>query len=493
VTRRGFTMLQGRAGRLPLLAVIALWHVGAAGQPISFTPVAEGFFGATDLQFAPGDPTAFVSEQDGRIHVVVGAGPRPTPFLDIRDRVVNIGESGLLAFAFDPQWPADPFVYVHYTRELPTSPVTYQAVFSRFQADPSTRVANPGSEAVLLRITKPSDGPDRRGNGHQGGSIVFGNDGYLYLTVGDAQQSAYAQMTTNLVGTVLRLDVNGGGSALDCGEGPGIATVPANNPLSDGPGGNCDEILAYGLRNPWRMSFDSPTGTFWIGDVGEGTWEEVNILDAGANYGWPIMEGSHCTPQNPGCDQTGLMTPIWEYPRSEGQSIIGGYVYRGSNIPWLQGRYVYSDFISGRVWALDRSTGSNQQVGLRPGLATSLGSDASGELYLLDFSAGVYRIDPGPVPAPQAPTGSSPVLTVLGPNPVESTTTLEVIADVAGLARILLVDSLGRTAAALFDGYLEAGSNVAVPFDATSFAPGLYVVRLMTSTGEATARIVISR
>jgi len=457
------------------------------------TPVAAGFHNATDIQFPPGDATGFVSTQTGVIHVIEGTGPRTTPFLDISDRVVSIGESGLLGFAFDPQWPADPYVYVHYTRELPTSPVTYQAVFARYQADPATRVASPGSEAVVLRITKPEDGPDRPGNGHQGGAIVFGSDGHLYLTVGDAQQRANAQMTTNLLGAVLRVDVNGGGTPLDCGEGQGIGTVPTGNPLSDGPGADCDEIFAYGFRNPWRITRDRGTGAIWIGDVGEASWEEVDVLQAGGNYGWPIMEGTHCTDTNPGCDQSPFALPVWDYGRSQGGAISGGYVYRGSSIPWLHGHYVYGDFVSGRVWALDPSNWTNQQIASIQGLISGFGESPSGELYLLDLTLGVYRIDGGPVGVAEGPSREALSLVTVGANPAGSRSSLRAVDATGGPARVVLLDLVGRRVATLFEGLLEPGQPRLVPLDASALPPGVYVAQLITGAGQASARVVVTR
>ncbi len=299
-------------------------------------------------------------------------------FLDIRDRVNDRGEEeGLLGLAFDPQYADNGHFYVYYSASGPR-----RSVVSRFSASADGR-AGPGSERILLEVPQPF-------SNHNGGQIAFGPDGYLYIALGDGgsrgDPQGNGQDLGTLLGSILRIDV----STVDS---TGAYAVPADNPFV-GHSGARPEIWAYGLRNPWRFSFDRATGDLWTADVGQNRFEEVDIIRPGLNYGWNIMEGEECFARSD-CDRTGLEIPVAEYGREDGCSVTGGYVYRGSSLPSLYGAYVYGDYCSGRIWALrhdgDEVTERMQIVdsGLR---IPSFGEDAGGELYVLSFDGTIYRL-----------------------------------------------------------------------------------------------------
>ncbi len=304
-------------------------------------------------------------------------------FLDIRERVNDAGsEEGLLGLAFDPGYETNGHFYVYYTASPPS-----RSVLSRFSVSPSdSNEADPGSELVILQVDQPY-------SNHNGGSLVFGPDGYLYLGLGDGGSDGdprgHGQNLSTLLGSVIRIDV----SRSSLGE---RYFVPSDNPFVNLTGAR-GEIWAYGLRNPWRFSFDLATGLLWAADVGQNLYEEVDIIKRSGNYGWNKMEGLHCYPQSLSqCDKTGLELPIIEYTHAEGCSITGGYVYGGSRLPSLHGAYVYGDFCSGKIWAL-RFDGGRVTEHLElvdSGLhIPSFGEDAEGELYILSFDGKIYKLE----------------------------------------------------------------------------------------------------
>jgi glucose/arabinose dehydrogenase len=254
--------------------------------------------------------------------------------------------------------------------------------FSVSQGDPN--VADPGSETVIMEIPQPY------GN-HNGGQLAFGPDGYLYIGLGDggsgSDPTGNGQNVGTVLGAILRIDVEGVSDEKSY-------AIPPDNPFV-GIDGVREEIWAYGLRNPWRFSFDTETGFLWAGDVGQNRWEEIDVVKKGLNYGWNIMEGRHCFSPATDCDSTALEMPVAEYARAEGCSITGGYVYRGGDVPWLVGAYVYGDFCSGKIWGLGYDDGSvtEQALLLDSGLSiTSFGQDLDGTLYVLSRNEGIYRI-----------------------------------------------------------------------------------------------------
>jgi len=343
----------------------------------------------------PGDTSRlFVVERAGRIRIVdLATGTLlPTPFLDISPMVRTGSERGLLGLAFHPQYATNGLFYIHYS-STQGGCADHCARVSEFAVSADPNVADAASERVLLVVSQPA------GN-HDGGWIDFGPDGYLYVAFGDGggrdDQFGNGQNLGSLLATLLRLDVNG--------RDPGLEyAIPPDNPFVGQPGA-LPEIWAYGLRNPWRCSFDRATGDLWIADVGQNAWEEIDVADAaagggaGANYGWSVLEGTHCFPSPP-CDPTPHVAPIYEYSHAEGCSISGGYVYRGCRMPFLQGRYFFADYCGGWVRSLVLDAGAATDVQDHAALAVaspaSFGQDADGELYVVSIQGGrIYRIEP---------------------------------------------------------------------------------------------------
>ncbi len=347
---------------------------------------------------APGDASRwFVVEQQGIVRVfpntpnVSNADVRV--FADIRSRVVSGGERGLLGMAFHPDFANGNFeVFLSYTRMTGV----LQSVINRFRSNDNGMTLNTSMDDIILTI--PQDA-----NNHNGGQIAFGPDGFLYAGWGDGGGSGdpldRAQDTSNLLGTITRIDVDGGMPYAIPPGNPFFAN--AANPCPQGfGGGDCPEIYAYGFRNPWRWSFDMMTGDLWVGDVGQSQWEEVNRVMLGGNYGWRCREGMHdFNMMGMGCGGGGHIDPITEYGRNLGQSITGGYVYRGAAIPELFGFYVYGDFVQGRVWAIPASSqqGSlGEEILNTPFSISSFAEDQDGELYVVDYNGRMHRIIDAP-------------------------------------------------------------------------------------------------
>jgi glucose/arabinose dehydrogenase len=324
----------------------------------------------------------FVVEQEGIIKVFQNtSGVTITKqYLNITDRVSSGGEKGLLGLAFHPDYETNGYFYVNYTASNPE-----RTVISRFQVTSNPDSANKNSEFQILSFSQPY------GN-HNGGWIGFGpNDGYLYIATGDGGSSGdpqnYAQSINTLLGKILRVDINGGTPY----------TIPPTNPFFDSTNTQVKkEIYAWGLRNPWRCSFDPVTGWLWAGDVGQNNWEEIDLIQNGKNYGWRCYEGNH--PYNTtGCNYPEYIYPIWEYSHSVGYSITGGYVYRGPNLPELTGKYIYADYVTRKVWALSYdgiSQTSNTLLVTAPASVSSFGVDEFNELYITSFNGRIYKFNP---------------------------------------------------------------------------------------------------
>jgi glucose/arabinose dehydrogenase len=350
-----------------------------------------------DLQSArDGTGRLFVAEHRGIIKVLSnGQGSaaqakefnQSEVFLDIQDKVFFDGnELGLLGFAFHPDYENNGHFYVNYIADNPL-----RNVISSFTVSPTDpNKADPDSELIILEIVQPHPF-------HNGGQLVFGPDnGYLYIAVGDGGPpggaGGRAQDVTNLFGTVLRIDVDNPQGSLNYG-------IPADNPFSGNNEGIREEIYAYGLRNVFRMSFDAVTGKLWAGDVGEASREEIDIIQKGKNYGWPIMEGFSCFDPPSNCDETGLEEPVFDYGRENGdRTIIGGFVYRGNDVPQLEGVYVYGDFVTSRIWGLQFDEVNNpintELVDFDDFCLVSFGIDENNELYVVCFDGNIYTIVP---------------------------------------------------------------------------------------------------
>ncbi|HEV2121364.1 MAG TPA: PQQ-dependent sugar dehydrogenase [Chloroflexota bacterium] len=343
-----------------------------------------GFRGPLGLTHAgDGSGRLFVVEKPGTIRVIKGGGVLPAPFLDLSDRVRSEGyEQGLLGLAFHPQFAQNGQFVVNYTDR------SGDTMIVRFSARPGSDTADLNSAQTILHVNQPA-------RNHNGGHLLFGPDGYLYIGMGDGggggDQFGNAQNPSTLLGAMLRIDVNRA-------EGGRPYAIPADNPFV-GQSGWRPEIWAYGLRNPWRYTFDRATGDLYIADVGQNAYEEVNFQPAGAggqNYGWPRMEATHCFPPSTECDRSGLTIPIGEYGRTDGISITGGYVYRGQAQPQLQGAYIFGDFGSGKIWTLHRDASESWVQTLMtdsPAQISSFGEDEAGELFLTSLVNGnVYRV-----------------------------------------------------------------------------------------------------
>lgn len=345
---------------------------------VSLRQIVGGLTAPLDLQ-EPDDNSGrlFVVEQGGTIRIVQNGALVPAPFLDISSKVHMEGESGLLGLVFHPNYAQDPRFFVNYVRKLANGQL--QTVIAEFR-EPAANLnqADAGSERQLLVIDQPF-------SNHKAGQLAFGPDGDLYFGLGDGGSGGdpfgNGQNRQTLLGKMLRIDV-------DSAPGPGLAyAIPPDNPFAGG--GGRPEIWAYGLRNPWRFSFDPPSGRMFIGDVGQDHYEEVDLGQKGANYGWNIMEGMHCFNPPAGCDQSGLTLPIAEYDHSIGDAIIGGYVYRGT-IAALQGKYVFAD-LTGKVFTLTENPPGTwtRATLLSPDTqVSSLGRDQAGELYVLEIASG---------------------------------------------------------------------------------------------------------
>lgn len=345
----------------------------------SWILVVEGLNKPLALTHAgDGSGRLFILEQPGLVRVVQGGALLSTPFLDIRDRVVDRNnEQGLLGLAFHPAYENNGMFFVNYTGK---GSDTY---ISRFSITSDPNIADPDSEKVLLRIPQPYAN-------HNGGHLLFGPDGHLYIGTGDGGSAGdpqgNAQNLNSLLGKMLRIDVDHGDPY----------AIPVDNPFVDG--GGLPEIWAYGLRNPWRYAFDRVTGDLYIGDVGQNTWEEVDVLSAslppGANLGWDFWEGTHAFEGTPSQDAV-MLPPVWEYDHTQGCSITGGIPYRGAYKDW-SGIYFYADFCSGIIWGLlqDGSGAWQNQVLFQTSAnITSFGEDETRELYRVDRTGSVYRLE----------------------------------------------------------------------------------------------------
>ncbi|HYH57425.1 MAG TPA: PQQ-dependent sugar dehydrogenase [Anseongella sp.] len=348
------------------------------------SPVAMG---------VPGDGTGrlFICEQRGLIKIISGGELLETPFLDLREKMVSMNDSyterGLLGLAFHPGFQSNRKFYVYYSAPSSAPGSDHKSVLSEFTASAANPDLADTQERILLEIEQPQ-------SNHNGGQLAFGPDGYLYIGTGDGGgagdrhgETGNGQDLGTLLGKILRIDVN---------KTPGYA-VPEDNPFA-GREGARPEIWAYGLRNPWRFSFDRENGRLFAGDVGQNSYEEVDIITKGGNYGWRVMEGAHCYDPGENCGTEGLVPPIDEYGRDVGISITGGYVYRGQAIPELKGRYVFADW-TGPLFALSESNGKFTRDNLRPSgkpaniRILSFGEDSEGELYVLT-SQGSTPVDP---------------------------------------------------------------------------------------------------
>ena len=355
--------------------------IGDDPPPVALQVVADGLADPIGVASAPGG-WLLVNERAGRVVAVhPGSGERAIA-LDISDRVLGEGERGLLGLVLHPDWPEVGRAFVHYSDRNGDTVLSELTGTQQGDAAPALDAA---SEVMLLTVDQPFAN-------HNGGQLAFGPDGYLWFGLGDGGAGGdplgNGQNPSALLGSILRLDVSA----------PGAYAVPADNPFADGADG-APEVYLYGLRNPWRFSFDPETGLLWVADVGQESYEEVDRIDAataaGANLGWNRMEGSHCFAEGT-CSSDGLVLPLAEYGHDQGCSITGGHVYRGGDVGGLQGWYLFADYCSGLLFGLPSDAeapvdGSAlaPRVLLETGRSiSSLGTDTDGELYLTDIGGG---------------------------------------------------------------------------------------------------------
>jgi glucose/arabinose dehydrogenase len=375
--KRGYTLL---------LVAMGCSESAAPGPDtvaIAIEPAAQGLTGAVYVTAPAGDAERlFVVQRGGIVAIIRDGAALATPFLDLSGAVGTGDEQGLLSIAFDPAYASNEYVYASYTNtDGDTRIVRYTVSADPDQLDPATA-------DTLLALAQPFPN-------HNGGLITFGPDGYLYVGLGDGggggDPDDNGQTLGTLLGSLLRLDVDGGSPY----------AIPADNPFV-GQTSARPEAWAHGLRNPWRFSFDRSTGDLYIADVGQNAVEEVNFQPAaspgGENYGWRIMEGSACHDPSSGCNTGGLTPPVYEYPHAEGCSVTGGYAYRGSAYPALEGRYFFADFCSGWIRSFAVLGGQAEDVqdhtsdlGTVPQIS-SFGEDGVGELYVVSLTGSVWQI-----------------------------------------------------------------------------------------------------
>jgi glucose/arabinose dehydrogenase len=426
-----------------------------------------------DFQYANDETNRlFVVEQRGIIKVFQNSSSASSAkvFLDITDRVSNISsEMGLLGLAFHPNYKSNGYFYVNYTISSP-SMMTRISRFKVSSTDPD--VADKNSELILLTQDQPF-------TNHKGGQTKFGPDGFLYLGLGDGGSGGdpnnNAQNKSTLLGKILRIDVNSTQGSLNYG-------IPSGNPFKGNTQGFREEIYAFGLRNPWRFSFDPVTGWLWCGDVGQNAWEEIDIIRSGGNYGWRCYEGLH--PYNTsGCNGTDYISPIFNYDHSGGNCcIIGGFVYRGQNVPELNGKYIFADYCSRTFWSLQYDSSSapvvTQLLTSPFGMPFAFGIDQNSELYICASDGKIYKFKPAVISVNPAVVNVSEYnLAQNYPNPFNPSTSIAINIPEQSSVHVQIMDTMGRVIQDLLNENKPKGSYN-LHWTAAKFASGIYFVRM---------------
>jgi len=475
--------------RIAVLAALSLLpcaaHAVYVAPAFPNLPVFDSPVGIQDP--LDGTDRLFVVERAGRIYVFQNdvSVAQHSLFLSIIDSVTTQTEGGLLGLAFHPGYETNGRFYVAYTNENPR-----RTILSRFTKSGSNpNAADPGSELRLIEL--------RQNNlYHKGGCLAFGADGYLYLSLGEDGNAANSQNLTVLEGKLLRIDVDHPAGGKNYG-------IPPGNPFAGSPNGEREEIYAFGFRNPWRFSFDPPTGRLWLGDVGQDTWEEIDLVQKARNYGWPRLEGEECY-SPPSCDTTGLDVdlPLFVYAHDGSASITGGFVYRGTTVPSLAGKYIYTDYITGQVWALAYNGVDppvNTELSINPGVGSipTFGIDKDNELYFTSFDGEVYRFFESTVSV-RSPAPRDGALVSVYPNPFAATATVEYATVTPGRVVLEILDVRGRRVSTLVDGNVGSGAHT-IAWNGRdpaghAQASGVYFCRLtVNGASPATERMVLVR
>jgi len=473
-----------------IAALVALFLLPGAARAVYVAPafpqlpVFDSPIGIQDP--LDGTDRLFVVERDGRIYVFQNDASvtQHSLFLSITDSVTTQTEGGLLGLAFHPGYESNGRFYVVYTHNDPR-----RTILSHFTVSANPNVANPGSELRLIELPQNN-------LYHKGGCLAFGPDGYLYLSLGDDGNSANSQNLTVLEGKLLRVDVDNPSGGLNYG-------IPPGNPFAGSPNGEREEIYAFGFRNPWRFSFDPPTDRLWLGDVGQDRWEEIDLVKKGRNYGWPRLEGNECY-EPPSCDTTGLDLdlPLLTYAHDGSASITGGFVYRGTTVPSLAGKYIYADYITGDVWALayngiDPPVNTGLSINPSVGFIPTFGVDQDNELYFTSLDGVVYRFFESTTGA-RPPTPRGGALVSVYPNPFAATATVEYSTVTPGRVLLEILDVRGRRVSTLVDGRVGSGAHAAAwdgrDLAGRAQASGVYFCRLTLKGAPAeTKRMVLVR
>lgn len=409
----------------------------------------------TDIQPAnDGTDRLFVVEKRGYIWVFPDeddvVGDDASLFLDVSSKVRTSGEAGLLGLAFDPDYKLNGDFFVFYISTAPS-----RTVVARYNVSADPNLADPASEVILIDVPQPTVF-------HNGGQLAFGNDGYLYIAMGDNRVMATAQDLTDLPGSILRVSVDVDPVPLAFGLPP--YEIPPDNPFANNESGYRPEIYAYGFRNPWRFSLDEYTGEFWVCDVGENEYEEIDLVKPGRNYGWPLMEGPECY-QPEECDTNGanLDLPLYSYTHNEGLAIVGGFRYWGTRLRELTGMFIFADYASGFVWALHYDgAGTPERFTLIDDapLMLTVGKNGDGEFLMGSGDGFLYRLG-------HILTGAGdglPGTRLIGnfPNPFNPSTTIRFVLERAAEVRIDIVSVTGARVRRFESAPREAGEHSVV-------------------------------
>ncbi len=459
--------------------------------------IREAFPGLADFS-APielthandGTNRIFVAEQAGVVRVfpndtAVTAAQRSV-FLDIRDRVTVGGERGFLGLAFHPDYQRNGYFYVNYTRNTDR----LRTIVSRFSVNAANpNQADPASELVVLQFAQPD-------NNHNGGKVVFGKDGLLYIATGDGggggDPQDNGQNLNTLLGKILRIDVNRTNGTVPY-------AIPADNPFVNQANAR-PEIFAYGLRNPWRISVDNLTGRIWAADVGQNAREEIDIIVKGGNYGWRLREGKACYDPANNCPVQNLTEPVWDYTHASGagRSVTGGVVYRGSLLPTLRGKYIYGDYVSGNIWSLayDSASGTatNEFVLRLTGALSAFGEDQNQEMYLLNHQSGRIQKfkDPNMVTANENFISQKSEIKFF-PNPAQNYLRFSVSLPQAARLNLRLYDLRGNLVRTLLKNEKVNAGSQPYTFETGNLPAGTYIYRLESPAFGQSGKVQIVR